>query len=198
MNGEMFRECIVEDDKLRRYTTADFMKWIKEKAGVDAWDVDVAADEESHHAPRWFSVKHYAGSAGVDGLAQSWLPEECVCETDDTIHFKHEGVWRIFINPPFDDLGPWFAKVWKTIRWANVHGIELRIAFVLPGDRHEQPFWHEHVEPYRFEVLRGPHLGYELTLHHPKGRVAYAKPGSRGLPVGEAFFPSALLVWRRA
>lgn len=64
------------------------------------------------------------------------------------------------------------------------------------------------LEPERLDVLLPPRLlvsvawqprfGYELTLHHPPGRQAYARPGSGGKPVGSAEWPSCLLVWRRA
>lgn len=69
---------------------------------------------------------------------------------------------------------------------------------MLPGNRHEQPFWQEMIEPYRPEAGGLKRDGYHITLHHPPGRQAYAKPGSRGEPIGSADFPSALLVWRRA
>lgn len=201
MTLDMFPgEARIEDPN-RRYTTAEFMDFIKEKAGVDAWDVDVAADAESHHAPRWFSLLPYAGSAGLDGLVQSWLPSDlgqcmvtlspskCVCCAPRML-------WRAFVNPPFDDLGSWLAKTWATIKEANNIGIELRIAFVLPGDRNEQHHWQEHVEPFRDG--RAQRFGYDLLTFNPAGRIDYAKPGSNGLAVGSAFFPSAVLVWRKA
>lgn len=228
----MFPEVVPTEDPNRRYTTAAFIEWICAKAGVAAWDVDVAADAESHWAPRWFSLQPYPGSAGVDGLAQSWLPPPEAkidrghgfgwrpCPTclgscsvpvfDDDEKFiggkacptcyDHQGQvcapWCIFDNPPFDDLGAWLAKTWSTIVEANRLSIEVRCAFVLPGNRHEQPFWHEHVEPFRDG--RANRFGYRLELYFPEGRQAYAKPGSRGEPIGSADFPSAVLVWRRA
>lgn len=187
----MFPEIVSAEDPNRRYTTSAFMEWIKGKAGVDRWDVDVAADAESHWAPRWFSLQAYPGSAGVDGLAQSWLPPGF----QSPQRHSPTWCWNIFDNPPFDDLGAWLAKTWETIKEANEVGVELRIAFVLPGNRHEQPFWHEHVEPFRDG--RATRFGYRLELHFPEGRQAYAKPGSRGQPIGSADFPSAVLIWRR-
>jgi hypothetical protein len=183
---DMFPEVVPAEDPNRRYTTAAFMQWIREKALVADWDLDVAADAESHWAPRWFSLQPYPGSAGVDGLAQSWLP---------TVP-RRDRMWRIFDNPPFDDLGAWLAKTWGTIAELQAFDVEARVAMVLPGNRHEQPFWHEHVEPYRDG--RAVRFGYRLELHFPEGRQAYAKPGSNGQPVGSADFPSAVLIWRRA
>lgn len=188
---DMFPETRTEDPN-RRYTTREFMEWIKQRAGVETWDLDAAADIESHHAPRWFSLLPYPGSAGVDGLAQSWMPPPAWLAYADL-----SSPWRIFCNPPFDDLGSWLTKSWEACRLT--HGSSyaaLRIAFVLPGNRHEQPFWQEHVEPFRDG--RAERFGYRLELYFPPGRQAYAKPGSHGVPVGSADFPSALLVWRRA
>lgn len=185
MNADLFPEARTEDPN-RRYTTREFMEWIKAKADVDAWDLDAAADLESHHAQRWFSLLPYQGSAGVDGLAQSWLPPS---------DFVWEP-WAIFCNPPFDDLEAWVAKAWATLKEAEANDHVVLIAFVLPGNRHEQPFWQEHVEPFRDG--RATRFGYRLECHFPPGRQAYAKPGSNGAPVGSADFPSALLVWRRA
>jgi len=205
MNGDLFPEVRINDvdDPNRRYTPRKFMAWIMERAGVSSWDLDVAADEESHHAPRWFSLLPYKGSAGVDGLAQSWLPTwtwhhyRAAC-LDAGANVAALPVWRIFDNPPFDDLAAWMQKTWATLEEAarDPRGFELRIAMVLPGNRHEQPFWQEHVEPFRDG--RAARFGYRLECHFPPRRQAYAKPGSNGVPVGSADFPSAVLVWRRS
>jgi len=183
----MFPEVVPVEDPNRRYITPEFASWIREKAHIARWDLDVAADRESHWAPRWFSLQPYEGSSGVDGLAQSWLPpsQDSWDEDDD---------WRIICNPPFDDLASWFVKTWETVDLAAKLGIRLNISWVLPGDRHEQAFWQEHVEPYR--DLAGGRFGYEVRSHFHEGRVNYAQPGSNGVAVGSAFFPSCLLVFR--
>ncbi len=183
------------EDNNRRYTPRAFMEWIRAKAGVDAFDLDPAADEESHWAPRWFSVAPMPGSSGVDGLAQSWLPSDAWVRERYRIG-QPPPTWSIFVNPPFDDLGAWVLKTWAMVNLAEPRYLHVRIAFVLPGNRHEQPFWQEHVEPFRDG--RATRFGYRLDCHFPPGRQAYAKPGSNGVPVGSADFPSALLVWRRA
>lgn len=204
---DMFPETVAplppEDDNNRRYTPASFMEWIRAKAGVEAFDLDPAADAESHWAPRWFSVQPYAGSAGVNGLEQDWLPTiwpplsraERGSELAEELLMEIVG-WCIFVNPPFDDLGAWIEKAWATCARAYALRVPVRIAFVLPGNRHEQPFWQRDIEPFRDG--RAERFGYRLECHFPPGRVAYAKPGSNGQPVGSADFPSCLLVWRRA
>ena len=210
----MFPETRTEDPN-RRYTTASFMAWIKQRAGVDAWDLDVAADAESHHAPRWFSLLSYEGSAGLDGLAQSWLPTAEWFEGIDARRRRllseqgHQPLgryidtrvasrtWRVFCNPPFDDLGSWVSHAWSNVEAAsNREELYVRIGFVLPGNRHEQPFWQEMIEPFRRETNHMRRFGYELSCHFPPGRQSYAKPGSNGVAVGSAEWPSALLVWR--
>lgn len=188
----MFPEQRTEDPN-RRYTPREFMQWIMRKARVDGWDVDVAADAESHWAPRWYSLLPYDGSAGVDGLAQSWLPEGKVNQWRGP---TREPRWRIFCNPPFDDLASWVAKAWRCCEDASALKRDMVIAFVLPGNRHEQPFWQEDVEPFRDG--RNRRGDYTIDCHFPPGRQAYAKPGSNGVAVGSADFPSCLLVWRRA
>lgn len=39
---DMFPEVVPAEDPNRRYTTREFMAWIKTKAGVEAWDLDTA------------------------------------------------------------------------------------------------------------------------------------------------------------
>ena len=64
-------------DADRRYTTGTTMNLCAKLAGVDAWDVDVAADEESHWAPKWYGVEQ-------NGLVQPWFG-------------------RVWCNPPYSD-----------------------------------------------------------------------------------------------
>lgn len=72
-----------------RYTTRETMAWCLERAGVDGFDLDVAACEESHHAPRWYSK--------VDnGLLQPWFG-------------------RVWCNPPYSDIEPWAKRAWEQL-----------------------------------------------------------------------------------
>lgn len=86
MTPDMFPEAKVDPaaDADRRYTTRETMALCMRLAGVDSWDLDVAADEESHWAPRWFGIEQ-------DGLKQPW----------------HGRVW---CNPPYSDIAPWVRK----------------------------------------------------------------------------------------
>lgn len=222
MNGDMFPEAVVPKvDENRRYTTRPFMNFIMRVSGVDAFDLDVDADMESHKARRYFAapsdgrliravpprtigaVEHagcaYLAPAGgvcnkcgrwmptaFDSLAQSWLPPGPV------------RYWRIFDNPPFDAIEPRLAKMWETIIAANRDGLELRIALVMPGNRTEQGFWQDHVEPYLEGHPLAGREGYRLVAFSPRTRQFYGHPGNPEPKTGQAEWPSVVLVWRRA
>ena len=78
----MAPEEIIDGDQ--RFTMRETDVWCRAKAGVDAWDLDVAACEESHLAEKFFTKAD-------DGLTKEW----------------HGRVW---CNPPFSDIGPWVRK----------------------------------------------------------------------------------------
>jgi hypothetical protein len=124
---DMFPEARVDPglDLDRRYTTPETMHLIKRLADVSAWDLDAAADAESHWAEKWFGIE-------ADGLAQDW-----------------DG--HTFVNPPFSDIGPWVKKAWS--EWARPGALQT-VAMLLPANRTEQPWWQEHVEAWRDEPHR--------------------------------------------
>lgn len=147
----------------RRYTTPETMDLCKRLAGVDAWDLDVAADEESHWAPAWYGLAH-------DGLVQPWNAR------------------RVWCNPPFSNVPAWVERAWnqKSERKAL-----KTIAMLLPANRTEQPWWQEHVEPFRDGRAPG------FSTHFLPTRVRYGHPGNpKGIGVGSPPFASVLLVWR--
>lgn len=221
MTIDAFPEAVkpkVDDN--RRYTTRAFMHFIKRVAGVDAWDLDPAADFESHHAPRWFAapgdLSHDA--AGIDGLQQSWHPTpEWASLVDErralcwritpapANSHEHARTWRIFINPPFDRIEPWCDRIWKhiyedqgTARMLGLDSVFYRVALVLPGNRTEQPFWQDHVEPFLAGHQYAGRYGYQLVAHSPRTRQFYGHPGNPEPKSGQAEWPSVVLVWRRA
>lgn len=149
--------------------------------------------------------------SGIDSLAQSWLPQSPLNEWRDPD--TRENRWRIFNNPPFDAIGARVEKVWATIeqsqRWA-VRGddgrpraapfVPLVVAMVMPGNRVEQPWWQEHVEPFIAGHEHAGRYSYQLTVHAPPGRQAYGYPGNP-LGIGSSSstpWPTVVLVWRRA
>lgn len=60
-----------------------------------------------------------------NGLQQSWRGE------------------RVWCNPPFSNLGDWVRKA-----WAECGRTEL-IVMLVPANRTEQPWWQDHIEPFR-------------------------------------------------
>lgn len=107
-------------DNDERYTTREAIAWCMSKAGVDGFDLDVAACAESHWADRYYTKAD-------DGLLMLW------------------DAGRIWCNPPYSDIAPWVTKAWAEI---NAGRAEV-IAMLLPAIKTEQPWWQRDVEPYR-------------------------------------------------
>ena len=177
------------EDGDQRFTTRETDEWCRRVAGVEAWDLDVAACDEAHLAERHFTKAD-------DGLMQPWAG-------------------RVWCNPPFSDIEPWLEKAWA--EWARVDGAGLHvptnvhhrclerpwrrhaccpppqvIAMLLPASRTEQTWWQNYVEPFRDRA------GQPLTTHFLKSRTRFGHPGNReGVGVGSPPFGCVLLVWRR-
>lgn len=148
MTGDLFPEARIDPglDLDRRYTTRETMALCRELAQVEAWDLDVAADEESHWAPRWYDVQQ-------NGLEQKWAG-------------------RVWVNPPYSDVAAWVTKAWAE----HERGATDVIAMLLPANRTEQPFWQDFVEPFRDRlpnaVLHTYHLPTRIKFGHPGNRDA--------------------------
>jgi hypothetical protein len=170
---DLFPETRVDPglDLDRRYTTPETMDLCRRMAGVDAFDLDVAADAESHWAPHWYGLEQ-------DGLGQRQL-------------------WwgRVWCNPPWSDVEPWVMKAWKS--WTQ--GAPKCIAMLLPANRCEQYWWQELVERHRDGRGDARSLRVRLTTHFLPSRVKFGHPGNpRGVGVGSPPFGCVLLVWRLA
>lgn len=118
---DMFPEAKVNPmvDLDRRYTTRETLDLCRKLAGVEAFDLDVAADEESHHADNYFTIQ-------MDGLKQRWFG-------------------RVWCNPPYSDIEPWVQRAWLS----HERGDTSVIAMLLPCNRTEQAWWQELIEPVR-------------------------------------------------
>lgn len=120
---DLFPEARVDPgiDPDKRYTTPETMALCMKLAGVTKWDLDVAADAESHWAAQWYGVEQ-------DGLKQPW--------------------WgNVWCNPPFSDIEPWLENTkWELA--INPRG-DIFVAMLLPANRTEQSWWHRHIEPIR-------------------------------------------------
>lgn len=152
-----------------RFTTPAVLEECKKLAGVDTWDLDPAACEESHHALKWFSKAD-------DGLKQDW--------------------WgRVWLNPPYSDLAPWCEKSWHEV--TRHRGAQL-IAMLVPASRTEQTWWQKNVEPFRDGHDPAPVPLATLTTHFLKGRRGFGLPGAPlGQPDDRVPWGVVLLVWRR-
>ena len=197
MTTEMFPEAIACLDNDKRYSTHELMSFAQSITGVrhDQWHLDVAADAESHWAPRWFSAVEQPGSAGVNGLAQSWFP------APDAI-----GDWNVWSNVPFSNIDAWIDKAWDFAINGRKYRCEPLLCVVIPSDRTDKPWWQEKVEPFRDgraerRGFRGDERDRAMTMrlesHHLPGRIRYGHPGNpRAVDVGQPMFGSTLLVWR--
>lgn len=72
-------------------TPADFRAAVVKRFGIPGFDL--AADENNHFGPRWFSI-----DAGDDSLLQKWHAIDC--------HL-------FWLNPPFGDIEPWAKKCFE-------------------------------------------------------------------------------------
>lgn len=156
-----------------RYATLETLAWCMARAGVDAFDLDVAACEESHHAALWYSKAE-------NGLHQPWFGD----------------VW---CNPPYSDIAPWVEKAWRECAVAvgpEGPSLLVSISMLIPATRTEQAWWGREIEPYRDG--RESRHGATLTSHFMPGRTSFARPGSGGVGQSGSPFGTVLLVWRRA
>jgi len=183
MTGDLFPEVQphngVEDDN-QRYTTDEADAWLRSVAGVEAWDLDVAACAESHRAQKWYGLP-------IDGSGMHWYG-------------------RVFCNPPWDNIDRWVVSAW-TAFGGERHKPSV-IGMLLPGNRTHRPWWQTYVEPFRdgrdpgaAAFLIPPHLvGYpppSLEVHFAPKRFAYGGPGNpRAIGVPEPNFTTVGLVWR--
>jgi hypothetical protein len=161
-------------DDNQRFTTDRALSWCKARAGVTDYDLDAAACEESHHAPAWYGWK---SGRLLNGLVEPWFGD-------------------VFVNPPWDDIGPWVERAWKAWTEPVFDGLTLiSISMLLPGNRTHRPWWRDFVEPHRDG--RGEHPFVWLATHCPPERFSYGGPGNpRGINAPEPNFTSVLLVLR--
>jgi phage N-6-adenine-methyltransferase len=126
--------------------------------------LDVAASAENTQLPAFFSLE-------LDGLQQSWAGH------------------RVWCNPPFSAVGAWVEKAWAEVR----AGCPL-VVMLVPANRTEQPWWQQHVEPFRDR-------GGVLSVRFLAGRYSFSMPDgtprSRKRGNGEPPFGVCLLVWQR-
>lgn len=113
--GERF-----EGDKDERYTPVRIVEWALHLAGERLVDLDVAACDEAHLAPRYFT-------RDTNGLKRAWDADVVWC------------------NPPFTRPFEWTEHAW----WNAERQHFRTLMMLLPAMRQEQPGWHRDIEPWR-------------------------------------------------
>jgi len=105
--------------------------------------LDAAANADNAKLPRFFD-------RAQDGLAQSWAGEIVWC------------------NPPYSNLWAWVAKAIAETRAGCP-----KVVMLLPGNRTEQTWWQEMIEPVRDR-------GLGVATRFLRGRLKFK--GSRTAP----------------
>lgn len=145
-----------------RYTRMADFHAVERLFGV-RFNLDVCARNiEAAKCERFFSPAPAHGSAGVDGLAQSWA-----------------GAFG-WDNPPYSALETWLLKHWRE------DAAKLSVMY-CPSDRHDRPWWRKYVEPF----IRGSKFydpvnaarehgfnlhGLDFTATHLRGRANFDLP----------------------
>lgn len=174
---DMLPEAKVDpaEDPDRRYTTPETIHWCMERACISRFDLDVAADAESHWAPRWYDVKQ-------DGLQQPWSG-------------------RVWCNPPYSDIEPWVKKAWEEAKHCEVIAMLLPATRCEQPwwQAHVEPFRDGMAALNRRLVLddeRHSLMAPELTTHFLPGRIPFGHPGNpKAVGVGSPPFGCVLLVF---
>lgn len=116
------------------------------------------------------------------------------------------GNWTgsVWCNPPFSELERWVEKAWAEFRRV---GGPRSIVMLVPGNRQEQGWWQDLVEPFRdrddsFRTRNLPGRirftvdgGQPIYKRDKAGNVCYTKKGEP--IVGSASFGCVLLIWKR-
>lgn len=98
----------------------------------------------------------------------------------------------IFLNPPFNQLPRWTSRIWRA-----VHESVNTVVYYIPGDRIEQPFWHENIEPFR-DFRDGGKAPFQLDVHNMKGRAKFGYAGNPlAVNVGSPPFKMTYCIFRR-
>lgn len=123
-----------------------------------AFSIDAAASHANARLPRFWTQE-------TNALEQSWEGE------------------RIWCNPPYSRLRPWYEKAWLEIK-------APLIVLLVPSNRTESPEWQDMIEPYRDRggSKHGVPSGSHSVQASWRGGVLWAQ--STAVWVGSAHLPA--------
>lgn len=146
VSGRRFVGSKTADRKRAKWQTPDWLVQYLELRQKARFDLDAAASDDNHKAPAYFTEK-------TNGLTSDWSPYRF-----------------IFLNPPYDDIGPWVEKAIEETK-RNKHMV---VHLVLPNDN--STLWYRRAAINSAEILNLIHDGKN------SGRVGFIDPDT-GLPV---------------
>lgn len=170
---------IPDPEDNERYTLSTTVAECLRLADVEHIDIDLAGCPEAHCAEQWLGTQ--PGGAFIDALQVSWAPANP----------KRKALRVGWLNPPYSML----TEFTERAAMAMLDGELDVLLYLPPGDRCEQPWWQQWIEPHRDgrKCLEGM---VRITTHCLSGRQTFGKPGDRaGLGATSAPFPSVLVVW---
>lgn len=105
--GRKWEGSKTPDRKRSKWETPLWMVQYLELRQKAKFDLDAAASDANHKAPKWYTEE-------IDGLSKDW---------------GKDGKF-VFLNPPYDDIVPWVEKAIEQIK-KHKH---ITIQIVLPND----------------------------------------------------------------
>lgn len=106
--------------------------------------IDVAANGYNTKREAHFDIV-------TDGLAQSWAGH------------------RVWCNPPYSNIAAWVEKARREVASGCIV-----VVMLLPANRTEQRWWHEHIEPFRDKPGSG------VSVRFLPRRINFGVPGNEG------------------
>lgn len=144
----------------RRLTLKATLELCTKYTGVEKYDLDPCGEPSNPIAPC-----AYWRERDENGLDSVWFG-------------------NVWVNPPWSDLPTWTKKCWAEWETGQCQSISLLIPV-----RSEQPFWQEHIEPYRDN-------GGPLSCYFLPKRQRFGTPEDPlGLKSGSPPFICCLLHW---
>lgn len=153
----------------RRFTLEPEVVEARRLACVTKFDLDVAAEQASHHARDWYGPDHTVASMR-NGLDGRW--------------------WgTVFCNPPWSKIEPWIQKGLIELFVSRVECV----TYLLPATT-DVRWWQQYVEPQR----EGRSTSVSMQVRFLPGRPRFGTPDDpTGDLAGSPPFRTVIIVLRR-